>query len=164
MNRVNLSKSNGGGSVLESGIRCPCENGFLLSSSCISMAKKSSLSTPPGFRTARSRTEVSVCATVSAMPPRTYCSRISEQHLKGTPLEAQCMCSTVMGLYRDVRRSLSLLSELASKRQLQLSIIEGEECRTWSTGIVGVELPGENRNDRHLDQEYQEVKERLTEG
>lgn len=74
------------------------------------------------------------------------------------------MRSTVMALYRDVRRSLSLLSELASRRQLQLSIDEAEERRTWSTGIVGVKLPGENRNDRHFDQEYQEVEERLTKG
>jgi hypothetical protein len=41
-----------------------------LSSSWISIARKSSLSVP--LRTARSRMAVKDCATVSAMPPNTY--------------------------------------------------------------------------------------------
>jgi hypothetical protein len=32
---------------------------------------------------------------------------------------------------------------------------------TWSLGIVGVELPREERNGGHLEQEYGGVKERL---
>lgn len=58
-------------------------SGFLLSSSWISMARKSSLlSGPPFFRTARCRTAVSVWATVSATPPNTYtCCQLVSNHI-----------------------------------------------------------------------------------
>jgi len=73
INLVRRSKSNGGGNFFESGMRSVWENGFLRSSSWISMARKSSLSP---FRTARCRIAVKVCATVSAMPPN-ICTCIS---------------------------------------------------------------------------------------
>jgi hypothetical protein len=70
INLVNLSKWNGGGNRSESGMSKRSLAGFFLSSSWISMAKKSSsLLGPSGFRTAFSRMDVSVCATVSAIPP-----------------------------------------------------------------------------------------------
>ena len=47
INRVSRSKSNGGGRPLEGGIRSPVGHGFFLSSSCISIERKSSLCTPP---------------------------------------------------------------------------------------------------------------------
>lgn len=70
MNLVRRSKSKGGGRDQESGISSSGPKGFFLSSSWISIAMKSSLSGPPGLRTAFWRIDVRVWAVVSAMPPR----------------------------------------------------------------------------------------------
>jgi hypothetical protein len=71
MNRVNLSKSNGGGRNLVSGMSSWEFAGFFLSNSWISIAIVSSFVSPPGFRSAASRMAVIDCATVSAIPPKT---------------------------------------------------------------------------------------------
>jgi len=71
MKRVNLSKSNGGGSNFESGISSCRQKGFFLSNSWISIAVVSSFEIPPGFRKADNLIDVILCATVSAIPPRT---------------------------------------------------------------------------------------------
>lgn len=70
--RVNRSKSNGGGSFSEAGINSVGEKGFFLSNSWISIETKSSFCTPPGRRRDFCLMAVKDCATVSAMPPRTY--------------------------------------------------------------------------------------------
>ena len=68
--RVNLSKSNGGGRFFALGsISCAVE--FLLSKSVICIERNSSFCTNPDFLCDLIRKAVKVCATVSAIPPRT---------------------------------------------------------------------------------------------
>jgi hypothetical protein len=99
MKRVVRSKSKGGGSFFESGIISWSGYGFLLSKSWIPIARKSSLPAPP-LRFARSRTAVSVCATVSAIPP-SVCPR---QRLFVGNVYSDWNCVRLCGARRKVVR------------------------------------------------------------
>jgi hypothetical protein len=81
MNRTVRSKSNGGGLRFDAGdVASFSGHGTLLSSSCRPienrLSSRGSFGPMDDLRVRRMRTAVRVCATVSAMPPRTCCALV----------------------------------------------------------------------------------------